>query len=151
MSYVDNILQPNEQVLATGKMHWIIYVQGLFLLVVALAVLLIPVPEELRFFVQLAAAALGLLGLAILFRAWVEQVTTEIAVTNFRVIQKRGLIRRVTGEMNMDKVESVQVDQTILGRILNYGTIAVRGTGSGIEGLHHISRPLALRSAIVVR
>jgi len=151
MSYVDSILQPNEQVLATGKMHWIIYVQGLALLVVALAVLFIPLPEDMRFLVQFAAAAIGLLALALLFRAWVEQVTTEIAVTNFRVIQKRGLIRRVTGEMNMDKVESVQVDQTIPGRILNYGTIAVRGTGSGIEGLKHIARPLALRSAIVVR
>ncbi len=151
MSYVDSILQPNEQVLATGKMHWIIYVQGLALLVVALAVLLIPLPEDMRFLVVFAAAAIGLLALALLVRAWVEQVTTEIAVTNFRVIQKRGLIRRVTGEMNMDKVESVLVDQTIVGRILNYGTIAVRGTGSGIEGLQHIARPLALRSAIVVR
>ncbi len=151
MSYVDSILQPNEQVLATGKMHWIIYVQGLALLVLALAVLFIPLPEDMRFLVQFAAAAIGLLALALLFRAWVEQVTTEIAVTNFRVIQKRGLIRRVTGEMNMDKVESVLVDQTIMGRILNYGTIAVRGTGSGIEGLQHIARPLSLRSAIVVR
>lgn len=151
MGYVDSILQPQEEVIQVGKMHWIIYVQGIGIVLIGLAILLLPVPGDLRWLVQLISAAVAILGLAALFRAWVEQVTTEIAVTNRRVIQKRGLIRRVTGEMNMDKVESVQVDQTILGRILDYGTIAVRGTGSGIEGLHHIARPLEVRSAIVVR
>jgi len=53
--------------------------------------------------------------------------------------------------MNMEKVESVIVDQTILGRLLGYGSIVARGTGSGIEGLHHIADPIALRSSIVVR
>jgi uncharacterized membrane protein YdbT with pleckstrin-like domain len=127
--YVEGILQPNEQVLSVGKMHKVIYLRGLAVVVIGLI----------------------LLGLIVLFRAWVEKVTTEIAVTNRRVIQKKGLIRRQTGEMKMHKVESVQVEQTILGRLLDYGSISVRGTGSGIEGLHPIAGPLAGRSAIVVR
>jgi hypothetical protein len=53
--------------------------------------------------------------------------------------------------MNMDKVESVIVNQSLMGRILGYGNVVVRGTGTGIEGLHHIADPLDLRSAIVVR
>jgi uncharacterized membrane protein YdbT with pleckstrin-like domain len=53
--------------------------------------------------------------------------------------------------MNMDKVESVSVNQSILGRILDYGTLHVLGTGQGIEHLHRIAQPLALRAAIIAR
>ena len=53
--------------------------------------------------------------------------------------------------MNMSKVESVTVDQTMLGRLLGYGTVHIRGTGEGIEHLHRIASPLELRNAIVAR
>ena len=67
--------------------------------------------------------------------AWVKRRTTELAVTNRRVIYKRGFVRRHTIEMNMDKVESVDVDQSFWGRIFNYGTIVVHGTGGSLEPL----------------
>ena len=70
-------------------------------------------------------------------------------MTSRRVIYKRGFIKRYTAEMNMDKVESVVVTQSILGRVLGYGTIHVRGTGEGIEHLHDIRAPLALRNCII--
>jgi uncharacterized membrane protein YdbT with pleckstrin-like domain len=82
-----------------------------------------------------------------LFRQWI----TEIAVTDRRIIYKRGFIRRVTAEMNMDKVESVDVTQSILGRLLDYGSIHVRGTGEGIEHLHNIAHPVDLRNCITAR
>ena len=62
-----------------------------------------------------------------------------------------GFVRRHTVEMNMDKVETVNVDQSILGRILGYGTIHVLGTGQGIEGLSRIAAPIAVRNAITAR
>jgi uncharacterized membrane protein YdbT with pleckstrin-like domain len=92
-----------------------------------------------------------LVGLFAFLRSWIRKVTTEVSVTNKRVIKKTGLIQRLTAEMNMDKVESVDVDQSILGRLLDYGTIVIRGTGSGLEGLRYIAKPLALRSAIIAR
>jgi len=64
------------------------------------------------------------------------------------VIYKTGFIRRHTVEMNMDKVETVDVDQSILGRLLGFGTIRVRGTGQGIESLRGIGDPIGLRNAI---
>jgi uncharacterized membrane protein YdbT with pleckstrin-like domain len=73
------------------------------------------------------------------------------ALSNQREIYKSGFIRRHTVEMNMDKVETVNVDQSILGRVLGYGTIHVLGTGQGIEGLRHIAAPLTLRNAITAR
>ena len=95
--------------------------------------------------------------------AWFIRWITEIAVTDRRIIYKRGFITRHTEEMNMDKVASVDVDQSILGRMLDYGTIHVMGTGGaavarpsrhterGIEHLHRIAAPMALRNAITAK
>ena len=79
-----------------------------------------------------------------------RRLGTEIAVTDRRIILKRGLIQRHTIEINMDKVESVDVDQSILGRIFDYGTVTVHGTGTGIEPLRNVSAPIALRNAVMV-
>jgi len=73
---------------------------------------------------------------------------TELAVTNHRVIYKCGFIRRHTVEMNMDKVETVNVDQSLLGRLLGFGTIRVLGTGQGLERLRQVASPIELRNAI---
>ena len=83
--------------------------------------------------------------------AWFIRWITEFAVTDRRVIYKCGFISRHTVEMNMDKIESVDVDQSLLGRLLNYGTIHVLGTGEGIESLRRIAAPLALRNAITAK
>jgi uncharacterized membrane protein YdbT with pleckstrin-like domain len=151
MSYVTSVLRPDETILATGRMHWIVYVRGVVVLVIGLAIALLNIDGTPGTVLRAAGGLIALIGLLVIARAWIEQTTTEIAVTTKRVIQKRGLIWRKTAEMNMDKVESVLVDQSLFGRLLNYGTIVVRGTGSGIEGLHFIADPLALRSTMVVR
>jgi uncharacterized membrane protein YdbT with pleckstrin-like domain len=150
MSYVQTVIKPDERILATGHMHWIVYARGTITLLVALVVLLLPVTDAIAPLLRIVGWLLVVVALVLLFQAWFLQWTTEIAVTNLRVIQKRGFIRRVTGEMNMDKVESVIVDQTLFGRLFDYGSIVVRGTGSGIEGLHFIAHPIELRSTIVV-
>jgi uncharacterized membrane protein YdbT with pleckstrin-like domain len=85
------------------------------------------------------------------FAGLVCTLETEFAVTDRRVIYKRGFISRHTVEMNMDKIESVDVDQSLLGRLFNYGTIHVLGTGQGIECLRQIGAPLALRNAITAK
>jgi len=92
-----------------------------------------------------------LAGLGLAFGAWFRRWTTEIDVTDRRIVYKRGFIRRHTVEMNMDKVESVDVDQSILGRMLNYGDITVWGTGVGIEPLYNIDVPLEFRNQVTAR
>lgn len=71
--------------------------------------------------------------------------TSEFAITNKRIIIKVGLISRRTLEMNLNKIESVNVDQGILGRILGYGTIVVIGTGGTREPFASISNPIEFR------
>jgi uncharacterized membrane protein YdbT with pleckstrin-like domain len=71
--------------------------------------------------------------------------TTELAITNKRVIAKFGLIRRNTIEMNISKVESIQVDQGILGRMFNFGSILVAGAGDPKAPIPGISEPLKFR------
>jgi uncharacterized membrane protein YdbT with pleckstrin-like domain len=82
------------------------------------------------------------------FRAFIRRASTELAVTDQRVIYKTGLLARHTLEMNRGKVESVAVDQTLLGRLFGYGTVIVRGTGSTLEPIRNISDPLTFRSYI---
>ena len=75
----------------------------------------------------------------------IDKYSDEFAITNRRVIIKTGLISRKTFEMNLSKIESVNVDQSILGRILGYGTIGIVGTGGTREIFSKISHPLEFR------
>jgi uncharacterized membrane protein YdbT with pleckstrin-like domain len=81
-------------------------------------------------------------------RALVVMTTTEFAVTNRRVIAKRGLLQRRTLEILLAKVESVSVRQTILGRLLNFGTVVVTGTGGTKERFTAIVEPMNIRKKI---
>jgi uncharacterized membrane protein YdbT with pleckstrin-like domain len=151
-SYVAEVLQPDESVRYAGTLHWVIYLPGIVLFAFGLAGLLgvLTMAHDAhgyRIYSTLVYVALGV-GALHLLSAWLKQWTTEIAVTNRRVIYKTGLISRRTIEMNMDKVESVDVTQDIFGRILNYGTVLIRGTGASLEPLSTIATPLALRNAI---
>ena len=78
----------------------------------------------------------------------VIKATTEIAVTTSRLIFKRGLVARYVGEMNIDRIESVSVLQSVFGRIFDFGTLVVRGMGVGELVLPPIARPLVFRKAI---
>jgi uncharacterized membrane protein YdbT with pleckstrin-like domain len=66
-------------------------------------------------------------------------------------VHKQGFIRRETFEMSLDKVESVDVDQSIFGRIFNYGNVVVRGVGEGAKKIKTIASPLAFRNSITAR
>ena len=149
MPYVDRVLQEGESVRHIARISWVTYLPGLFLWAVAGVLAgLLPSAPALHFLVLTVAAIVFIIGTILLARAWFHRVTTEIAVTDRRIIYKRGFVRRYTVEMHMDKVESVDVDQSILGRLLDYGDVIIHGTGMGIEPLPNIDHPLKLRNHI---
>ena len=157
MSYASSVLQTGETIKAVGRLHWIVFVRGFVLMAIGAALLLYGYDTQRTARGDLASALVvvgcvfALVGAALWLNAWFHRWITEISVTTHRVIYKTGFIRRHTVEMNMDKVETVNVDQTIMGRILGYGTIHVLGTGQGIESLSGIGSPIEVRSAITAR
>jgi uncharacterized membrane protein YdbT with pleckstrin-like domain len=84
-------------------------------------------------------------GLIFLGWAWVNVHSTEIAITNRRIIAKFGFVSRRTIEININQVEALRVDQGFWGRILNFGTIVISGTGSSLEPAPNIADPLVFR------
>jgi uncharacterized membrane protein YdbT with pleckstrin-like domain len=151
MSYVRSVLQPGESVRYATNIHWVSYLPGFLLLVLAAVVYWIghrPVAIGAARIWDWLSAILFVVAAVWLFRAWFRRWTTEIAVTDRRIIFKRGFIRRYTIEMHLDKVESVDVEQSILGRIFNFGDIIIRGVGVGIEPLHNIDSPIAFRNHV---
>jgi uncharacterized membrane protein YdbT with pleckstrin-like domain len=152
--YIDEILQPGEKVLYSTNAHWMFYVPAIAAWAVAIVFLVASrmVGADALMLICLAFAAVA--GLAALYwtaTAWVHRFTTETDVTNMRVVHKTGFIKRRSFEMSLDKVESVDVNQSILGRIMNYGDVTVLGVGEGKETISTIASPLAFRNAITTR
>ena len=124
MSYIDDSLIAGETVLHRARISW---------------------------WSQFGWVAIGLvtlvvgIGLLFLGYAWVRVRSTEIAITNRRVIAKFGFIRRSTVEINLERVEALRVEQGFLGRMLNFGTIFISGAGTSVAPMPDIADPLVFR------
>lgn len=160
-AYHTKVMLPDEQLRAVGRLHWAIYLKSWIVLILAAAAGIdflhlrsadANSPDgSISLVLEVVGGVLLIVGLCMLLSAWVRRVTTEIVVTDRRILFKEGFLRRRTMEMNMSKVETVDVVQSILARIFNYGTILIRGTGSSYEPLSMIGDPLTLRNAILVQ
>jgi len=124
MSYIDDSLVEGETILHRARVSW--WSQfGLILLGILLLVIVI--------------------GLGFLIAAYIKVRSTEIAITNRRVIAKFGFIKRHTVEINLEKVEALKVEQGFAGRMLNYGTIYISGAGTSVAPMADIADPLVFR------
>ncbi|MEN9704203.1 MAG: hypothetical protein RLZZ393_82 [Pseudomonadota bacterium] len=122
--YIDGNLIKDERVLYRGTLSlWSMAGR------ICLGVLLLPV----------------LIGLYFLISVLIRYKTTELAVTNKRVITKTGLITRHTLELNLAKAESIQVEQGLMGRLFDYGSLQINGTGTAHAPLVGIRAPLEFR------
>ena len=152
MPYYTKVLQPDEKVLVVGQLHWSIYLRAVLVLLIAAALLVwsywLPDPLWQRY-VAVAGGVVAVFGILLLLGTWIRRRATEIVVTDRRVIYKRGLLTRHTVEMNVSKIETVDVEQGLSGRIWDYGTLLIRGTGSGFEPLVGVGSPIQIRNAIV--
>jgi uncharacterized membrane protein YdbT with pleckstrin-like domain len=152
--YIDEILQPGEKVLYSTNAHWIFYFKAIVAWIVAGVLVVLSRATTTEGIILLCLSAAVVVALVALYwtaAAWFHRWTTETDVTNMRVVHKTGFIKRRTFEMALDKVESVDVNQSILGRILNYGNVTVRGIGEGAETIDMIASPLAFRNHITAR
>ena len=124
MSYIDESLIEGETILHRARVSWWSQsghvILGILLLVVVV-------------------------GLFLLVAAWIRVHSTELAITNRRVIAKFGFIRRNTVEINLEKIEALRVEQGFWGRMLNFGTLLLTGTGGSLEPIPDIADPLVFR------
>jgi uncharacterized membrane protein YdbT with pleckstrin-like domain len=173
MGYVEQSLSSGERVILKARLHWGMFVSpiwGIMVAVVFIAVgaLLAGFPhllqnilpsaysakyeEEILYGLVIGVECGGLLSLFIILLQLLNRISTffstEFAVTNKRVIGKSGMLRRRSLEIMLSKIESVRVDEPLLGRILNYGTIVVKGSGGTSQPFPFISDAMALRLQI---
>lgn len=155
MSYVQKIVQPDEQIVYSASIHWVVYLRSIALLVfgsAALAWFLIERPPGGYTFFSGTVFIVGCLLIAAacfeFLRAVIERHATELVITSRRVIAKTGFIQRHTWEINAAKVEGVEVSQSILGRLFDYGTVTVKGTGGGTAPIRNIDEPVVFRTHV---
>ena len=152
--YIDEILQPGEKVLYSTNAHWMFFLPAIAAWMVAIVFLVLSrmIVADVPVLLCLSLAAISaIIALYWTGMAWFRRATTETDVTNFRIVHKTGFIKRRTFEMSLDKVESVDVNQSILGRIMNYGDVTILGVGEGKETISTIASPLAFRNSITAR
>jgi uncharacterized membrane protein YdbT with pleckstrin-like domain len=158
MSYVKHVIQPGERIVMVGHISWVIYHRAIFCLILGGVLLILEqvflTPSNARTDLMYGTAALfGVAALITGAHAWFIRWTTEIAATDKRIIFKRGFINRYTAEMNVDKVTTVDVIQSIWGRIFDYGWVHIHAAGGvgAMERLDLVANPIGLRNAIDVR
>lgn len=146
MGYVDKVMEPGERIAYRGRISAIAYVPGAAVLILGLIVALWGAGNAVLWWIGIVVAIGAALELA---RTWIKLTTTEIAVTDRRVILKRGVISRRTLEMNLTRIESIDVRQGIFGRLFNFGDVNIRGTGSGMEPIRGIDSPIEFRRRVL--
>jgi len=124
VSYIDDSLIPGETILHRARVS---YWSEAGLIILGFVLLIVVV------------------GLILLIIAYIRIKSTEIAITNKRVIAKFGFVKRDTVEINLDKIEALRVEQGFWARFLNYGTIVISGVGSTIDPIRNIADPLVFR------
>jgi len=139
MGYIEANLLPGETVVQRARLHWIVFVKAIAVVLVGLGLL---------FLQPIVAAVVIGIGLLMAIPPWLERFTSEFGVTSKRVIIKVGLVQRRTLELLIRQVEAISVDQSLTGRIFDFGTITLTGTGGVRETFHNISNPLEFRRSI---
>ena len=141
-------LLPGERVLYKTRLHWVLFVKPVLVLLagVVLTILLRQVQDPP--WLWMIGAAVGLVGLLWGLVHYVELMTSEFAVTTSRLIFKVGLISRYTTELLLSKVESIGVQQGLIGRMLNYGDLTVTGTGGAHEVVRRVRDPIGFRNHV---
>lgn len=170
MLYIQQSLGPDEELVHIGKFHWMYTLQafgtifwgvlGSIFVIIASVFMYkqmgkfppdISWLDAVRYLhpgLRICAFIVFVLGLLSFAQMMVVKATTEIAITNSRLVYKRGLIARHVGEMSIDRIEGVNVLQSFWGRLFNFGRLAIRGMGVGEVILPPIEDPILFRQAI---
>jgi uncharacterized membrane protein YdbT with pleckstrin-like domain len=145
MAYIEQTLGANERLVAKAHFHWLYYAAAALALAVSLGIAAFLVSNGFASFWAWVATLIGFVAfLSILVPIW----TTEIGVTTQRLAFKRGVVQRNIDELQLWAIESVNLKQSLLGRLLGFGRLVAQGTGDDSITLPIIADPLSFRKAI---
>ncbi len=148
MGYVERHLLPNERVVYKTRLHWILFAKPVSVTLLGL-VLTVALGAATRMeWLWYASLLIVVAGVGWGATHAVELLTSEFAVTTTRLIFKVGLVGRYTTELLLGKVESIGVQQTLLGRLVNYGDLVVTGTGGAREVFRRVHDPIGFRNHV---
>lgn len=157
MRYIQETILKEEKLIYWTRPHWIIFMPSVISMIVAI-LLFIYGPAlfgPTGYFVffgfylyQIIAILALLFGIYSILSSYIHYQTSEYGITDKRILMKTGWIQRKSLEVFLDKVEAVRVDQSILGRILDYGTIVIIGTGGTEDPYYSVPQPLEFRKKV---
>jgi len=145
MAYIDENLLQGEKVAHTTTLHWIIFLKPMLLFIFSFIMMDLLWDIDILKYIYYALFIISIGWASI---ESIKLITTEFGVTNKRVIIKKGIIQRDSLEIFLHKVSGIQVNQNIIGRLLNFGTIIISGTGGNREYFDNINDPLKLRRSV---
>jgi uncharacterized membrane protein YdbT with pleckstrin-like domain len=171
MLYVQQSLSDDEELIHVGAFHWMYTFKAIMSIVwgVVLAILILCAAVYIQPFldqkavlsptwtgaikalhpgIHLFSFLMFVMGLFRFTQLIIIKISTEVAVTSSRLVYKRGLVARHVGEMAIDRIEGVNILQGVIGRMLGYGRVAVRGMGVGEVVLPPLDQPIKFRRAI---
>jgi uncharacterized membrane protein YdbT with pleckstrin-like domain len=155
MSYIHKSLLDGEKIIYMTRRHKIIFTYPVIWLLLSAVLFVVKWMYVFRPEVNFALSIFGGIFLAAAlihaFVIWINYLSAEFGITNQRVISKEGFLKRKTSEVFLKSVESVQVDQSIWGRMLNFGTIIVSGTGGASDPINMIRKPLDFKKQVQQR
>ena len=145
MSYVSRTLGSKEQVLFLTGYHWLYWLGVAIITLPFIVVAIGGLPYDGFDYLYLGLAILPFLYGVYYF---VHGIALEVAVTTDRFVKKTGLVSITSEEVSLDKIEEVNVAESILGRIFGYGSVDVHGTGAGAIHVKMVTDPVRLRREI---
>ena len=140
MGYIEKNLMSGESIVYRGKLHWVVFLWPVIWFLLAIIFFTSGGDDTAA-----VGALLIIIAIATGITSFTNHKTSEFGITNKRVIVKVGFIRRTSMEVLLNKVEGIQVSQSILGRILGFGSITISGTGGTQDPFHKIDAPLEFR------
>ena len=160
MAYVDKILLPDERIIYAATLHWVIYLQGLVVTLFGgilgsmshpLMALLFgeKIGAQFARSISVVSMVIVLVGALLVLVANLRQTSTEIVITNKRLIAKYGIVARATFEILANRITGANFDQSVAGRVFGFGTILVHGAGGEISPIDMVSNPQLFYRALV--
>jgi uncharacterized membrane protein YdbT with pleckstrin-like domain len=144
MTFIEKNLANNERIIYRAKLHWWIYGQSVFLLLLGIVAFALGEKTEV---IKIIGELLVVIGLISLISVYIRSKTSEFAVTNRRIMMKAGVTKRRLIELQLNRSDGLVIDQGIIGRIFNYGDIIIR-TGNLEETFSPVADPYEFKRQI---